>query len=107
MDKDSFFVCIRFIKYTSIVCLIVVSAEDKKEYPSLQDMSPSEYMYFPKGVLEEGRPGHFSRRELRDLSAAILVLTIAFSFSISHNKSRGTGIFSNSSMAIVNSVLRS
>ena len=59
--------------------------EKKKEYPSLQDMSPSEYMYFPKGSLEEGRPGHFSRRELLDLSLAVLVLTVAFSFSISRN----------------------
>ncbi len=59
--------------------------EKKKEYPSLQDMSPSEYMYFPKGSLEEGRPGHFSRREFLDLSLAVLVLTVAFSFSISRN----------------------
>jgi Zn-dependent protease len=59
--------------------------EQKKEYPSLQDMSPSEYMYFPKGILEKGNPGHFSRRELVDLSLAILVLTVSFSFSISRN----------------------
>ena len=63
----------------------MVMVEKKKEYPSLQDMSPSEYMYFPKGSLEEGRPGHFSRRELLDLSLAVLVLTVAFSFSISRN----------------------
>jgi Zn-dependent protease len=62
-----------------------VKVAEKKEYPSLQDMSPSEYMYFPKGTLEEGRPGHFSRKELLDLFLAIIVLTIAFSFSISRN----------------------
>jgi Zn-dependent protease len=63
----------------------MVMVEKKKEYPSLQDMSPSEYMYFPKGSLEEGQPGHFSRREFLDLSLAVLVLTVAFSFSISRN----------------------
>ena len=63
----------------------MVVEESKKAYPSLQDMSPSEYMFFPKGTLDEGRPGHFSRGELRDLVAAILVLTVAFSFSISRN----------------------
>ena len=60
-------------------------AEKKKVYQSLSDISPSEYMYFPKGTLEEGRPGHFSRRELIDLTTAILVLTGAFSLSISRN----------------------
>lgn len=65
--------------------MIMVLVGQKKEYPSLQDMSPSEFMYFPKGILAEERPGHFSRKELIDLLVAILVLTVAFSFSISRN----------------------
>ena len=56
-----------------------------KKYPSMQDISPREYMYFPKGVLEEGKPGEFSSRELLELGLAIIVLTFSFSLSISQN----------------------
>ncbi|MBU0497697.1 MAG: site-2 protease family protein [Candidatus Thermoplasmatota archaeon] len=59
--------------------------EQSKQYPSLQDLSPREYMYFPKGTLQGGKTGEFSRKELKDLFFAILALTFAFSLSISQN----------------------
>lgn len=40
-------------------------------------------MYFPKGTLEQGRPGKFSRMEIRHLLIAMGVLTLAFSFTFS------------------------
>jgi Zn-dependent protease len=59
--------------------------EDNKFYPSFHDISPREYMYFPKGKLEGGKPGHFSRIELIHLTISIFILTIAFSFALSSN----------------------
>ena len=43
-------------------------------------------MYFPKGKLEIGKPGKFSRREIIHLIFAISVLTVAFSFPLSQSK---------------------
>lgn len=59
--------------------------ERKKIYPSYQDLHPREYMYFPKGTLDAGKPGSFSRIELLHLLIAIGVLIIAFSFTLSGN----------------------
>ena len=59
--------------------------EEKKFYPSFHDISPREYMYFPKGKLEGGKPGHFSKIELLHLSISIFILTIAFLFALSEN----------------------
>jgi len=55
-------------------------AEEIKTRTSFHDISPREYMYFPKGTLERGKPGKFSRIEINHLFISIIVLTIAFSF---------------------------
>ena len=62
--------------------------ERRKIYTSFHDLSPSEYMYFPKGTLEGGSPGRFSRTEIKHLLISMGVLTLAFSFAFS-----GTSIF--------------
>ncbi len=59
--------------------------ERKKIHRSFHDLSPREYMYFPKGTLEVVRPGKFSRTEIFHILIAMGVLTIAFSFTISRN----------------------
>lgn len=59
--------------------------ERKKTHRSFHDLSPREYMYFPKGTLETGKPGKFSRTEIYHILIAMGVLTIAFSFTISRN----------------------
>jgi len=58
-------------------------AEKIKKYASLKDIPPREYMYFPKGQLEMGRPGKFSRLEVLQLVLAVIVLTVAFAFPLS------------------------
>ena len=52
---------------------------------TFHDLSPREYMYFPKGTLEMGKPGQFSTLELSHILFAMLVLTIAFAFALSRN----------------------
>lgn len=42
-------------------------------------------MYFPKGSLEMGKPGKFSRIEIFQLILSIGVLTISFSFALTGN----------------------
>lgn len=42
-------------------------------------------MYFPKGTLEMGKPGKFSRIEIKHLLLAMVVLTLAFSFPLSQS----------------------
>lgn len=59
--------------------------ERRKIYTSFHDLSPSEYMYFPKGTLDGGSPGKFSRIEIYHLLLAMGVLTLAFSFAFSGN----------------------
>jgi len=59
--------------------------EREKIHRSFYDLSPREYMYFPKGTLEAGKPGKFSRTEIFHILIAMGVLTIAFSFTISRN----------------------
>ena len=60
-------------------------SERQKFYTSFHDLSPREYMYIPEGSLEVGKPGSFSRIELGHLIIAIVVLTLAFSFTFSKN----------------------
>jgi len=60
-------------------------AEERKIRTSFHDISPREYMYFPKGTLERGKPGKFSRIEINHLFISIIVLTIAFSFALTRN----------------------
>lgn len=59
--------------------------EERKTYTSFRDIPPRDYMYFPKGSLEMGKPGHFSIIEVRHLLISIIVLTIAFSFALTGN----------------------
>ena len=35
--------------------------EEKKHYKSFHDIPPRDYMYFPKGTIDLGKPGEFSR----------------------------------------------
>jgi len=58
---------------------------EKKIYTSFHDLSPREYMYFPKGTIEMGKPGKFSRLEIKDLIISMAVLTIAFTLLITRN----------------------
>ena len=60
-------------------------AEKRKIYTSFHDIPPREYMYFPKGTLEMGKPGKFSRIEINHLLISMGVLTIAFSFALTGN----------------------
>jgi Zn-dependent protease len=54
--------------------------EKRKVYTSFHDIPISDYMYFPKGTLDPGKPGRFSKIEIIHILISILVLTIAFSF---------------------------
>ena len=60
-------------------------AQEKKIYTSFHDIPPREYMYFPKGTLEAGKPGKFSRIEIYHLLISMGVLTIAFALLITRN----------------------
>ncbi len=52
----------------------------RKVYTSFHDLSPREYMYVPKGTLESGKPGSFSKIEIQQILISMGVLTLAFSF---------------------------
>lgn len=54
--------------------------EKRNIYTSFHDIPVRDYMYFPKGTLEMGKPGKFSKIETIHILISILVLTIAFSF---------------------------
>ena len=58
---------------------------ERKIYTSFHDISPRDYMYFPKGSLETGKPGRFSRTEITHLIISMVVLTIAFSLALTNN----------------------
>jgi len=60
-------------------------AEKRKIYTSFHDISPREYMYFPKGTIEVSKPGKFSRVEIQHLIISISILTIAFALVLSEN----------------------
>jgi len=59
--------------------------QEKKVYKSFHELSPREYMYFPKGTLEMGKPGKFSRVEITHILISMCVLTIAFSLLFTKN----------------------
>jgi len=59
--------------------------EEKKIYTSFHDIPPREYMYFPKGTLEPGKPGRFSGIEIAHLLISMTVLTVAFTFALTNN----------------------
>ena len=59
--------------------------QERKIYTSFHDIPPREYMYFPKGTLEMGKPGKFSRVEITHLLISIAVLTVVFAFIITQN----------------------
>lgn len=58
---------------------------ERKIYTSFHDIPPREYMYFPKGSLDAGKPGRFSRIEITHLLISIGVLTLVFSLLITQN----------------------
>jgi Zn-dependent protease len=58
---------------------------EKKVYTSFHDIPPREYMYFPKGSLDAGKPGSFSRIEITHILISMAVLTIAFAIALSDN----------------------
>jgi len=60
-------------------------SQRKNQYQSYHTLSPREYMYFPRGTIQMGKPGQFSRLELKHLLTAIFVLTIAFSFALTQS----------------------
>ncbi len=57
--------------------------EKNRSYRSYHQLSPREYMYFPKATLQPGSPGQFSRLELFHLLLSMSVLTLCFSFALS------------------------
>jgi len=59
--------------------------QERKVYTSFHDIPPREYMYFPKGTIEAGKPGKFSRIEVYHLLISMVGLTIAFSFALTGN----------------------
>ncbi|MFH1012989.1 MAG: hypothetical protein V1769_00575 [Thermoplasmatota archaeon] len=62
-----------------------IMVEEKRHRRSFHDISPREYMYFPKATLEMGRIGQFSTLELYHIFFAMLILTVAFWFALSRN----------------------
>jgi Zn-dependent protease len=60
-------------------------AKERRIYSSFHDIPPREYMYFPKGTLETGKPGRFSGVEIRHLLISMSVLTVAFTFALTGN----------------------
>ncbi len=56
--------------------------EDKKIYPSFHDLSPREYMYFPKATIDPVKPGKFSRVEITHILISMIVLTFAFAIAL-------------------------
>ena len=59
--------------------------EKRKVYTSFHDIPPREYMYFPKGSVEVGKPGKFSKIEINHLIISMAVLTFVFSLLITRN----------------------
>jgi len=59
--------------------------KERKVYSSFHDIPVREYMYFPKGTIESGRPGRFSSLEIRHLIISMSVLTLVFTLLITRN----------------------
>ncbi len=62
-----------------------MAQEKRRIYTSFHDIPPREYMYFPEGSLEGGKPGRFSGVEIRHLLISMIVLTVAFTFALTGN----------------------
>jgi Zn-dependent protease len=60
-------------------------AQERKVYTSFHDIPIRDYMYIPKGSLETGKPGRFSRIEITQLLISMGVLTIAFTLALTGN----------------------
>jgi Zn-dependent protease len=60
--------------------------EEKKHYKSFHDIPPRDYMYFPKGTIDLGKPGEFSKIELIHIIISMIILTFAFSFALTGNQ---------------------
>ena len=60
-------------------------ARERKVYTSFHDIPPREYMYFPKGSLNTGKPGRFSRTEITHILISMGVLTLTFGLVFSRN----------------------
>ena len=59
--------------------------QERKIYTSFHDIPIRDYMYIPKGSLESGKPGKFSRIEITQLLISMGVLTIAFTLALTGN----------------------
>lgn len=59
--------------------------KERKIYTSFHDIPIRDYMYIPKGTIEMGRPGKFSRLEIIQLLISMGVLTIAFTLALTGN----------------------
>ena len=60
-------------------------SEERKIYTSFHDIPPRDYMYFPKGSLDAGKPGKFSKIEIQHILISILVLSVVFTLLITRN----------------------
>ncbi len=59
--------------------------KERKVYTSFHDIPPREYMYFPKGSLDAGKPGSFSRIEVTHILISMFVLTFLFALILTGN----------------------
>ncbi len=59
--------------------------QERKIYTSFHDIPIRDYMYVPKGTLEIGRPGKFSKIEIKHLLISMGVLTVAFTLALTRN----------------------
>ena len=60
-------------------------SKERKVYTSFHDIPPREYMYFPKGSLDVGKPGSFSRVEITHILISMGVLTFVFALILTGN----------------------
>lgn len=75
--------------------------KEKKIYSSFRDIPPREYMYFPKGTLEQKKPGSFSRTEITHLAVSIGVLTVAFAFAFTGGLVLGSFLLGGKQQSII------
>ena len=58
---------------------------ERKIYTSFHDIPIRDYMYIPKGSFEVGKPGKFSKIEIKHLIISMGVLTVAFTLALTGN----------------------
>lgn len=56
--------------------------KQKKSYRSIHQLSPREYMYFPRATMDIGKPGQFSTMELTHIIISMIILSISFTFAL-------------------------